>query len=322
MNAREMANFIEQFEKNPEMDIPASFLEQLRLYERYVEEYDIKQIKTQFDFIPKNIEKIISNPYLCAEIQVCDLVTNVLYKFITARNREDQPAFWACKQLKKMAQQKGNVENQIIPPKLALKTIRMYPKEYAKSLSDKSLNIISLSNPPHFLALPFLEEYDRRGLEIPVNLLSLLDFDDTRISPHLFISIFDIYIKQPSIYLSEKIVTAFIRRPQLHIMVTHDLSNYDMNAVDYALQTLGTAITRFLPFPFPLAALYSPKIADLVDEVEAFMSDPSQSNKSIISTIIHNYNETDIQFVLPLLIEFPQWQPFLRDIDERLQLII
>ena len=322
MKGKEMANFIDQFEKNPEMDIPASFLEQLRLYEKYVEEYDIKLITKDFDFIPKNIEKIINNPFLCAEIQVCELVTNVLFKFITVRGVADQPAIWASKQLKKMTIQKETIENLMLPTKLSLKAIRLYPKEYTKSLSNKSLNIISLSNPPHFLVLPLLEEFDKRDLEIPSNLLNLLDFNNPNISPHLFLSIFDIYIKEPSTFLSEQIVSAFKIRPQLHLMVTHDLSNYDMNAVDYALQTLGTTISNFLPLPFPLSSLYSPKILDLVDEIEAFIRDPNQCDKNVILSILQSYSESDISFTLPLLIEFPQWQNFLKDLDERFQLII
>ena len=317
-----MSIFIDQFEKNPEMDIPASFLEQLQNYEKYVEEYDIKVITKDYDFIPKNIEKIVNNPYLCAEMQVCDLVINVLFKFITVRGTADSPAIWASKLLKKIASQREVLHELRISSKTALKAVQTFPSEYVRSLPDKSLNILSLSSPPSFLTLPILEEFDKRNLELPLNLITHLDFSNPLISPHLLLTIFDLFIREPNMLLAENLVKAIKNKPQIHLLFMRDLSPYEIGAVEEALQILGTAIIRELPFPFQLSALYSPKISDLVDEIEANIETLERSDRSILVSILQSYSDSMIGFILPLLLEFPQWKSLLTELDDRLNISI
>ena len=318
MNSSELANFVDEFEKNPEMDIPETFLEQLQLYEKYAGEYDIQIIAKQFSFIPKNIEKIINNFYLCSEMQICDLVVSILFKFITSRGVSDLPAIWASSLIRKLAVQKELVSSVGVPAKIAIKAIQNYPQEYLKLLDDKALNILALSNPPSFIVEPLLEEIDKRNIEIPQNMLNKINFNEANFSPHLVKSIFEFFIKEPSIQFGNNIVSFFATRPQLHVFLTHDLSMYNLDAVVGALQTLGKSIQSAMPFKFPLSYLYSPKIRDLVDEIEHYFQDPASADKGALVSILQSYSDNIILFTLPLLIEFPEWFSILKELDDRI----
>lgn len=323
MKSYEVAAFIDNFAQNPAQDIPSEFLEQLRRYADYVEEYDLKRITREFDFIPKNIEKLIANPYLCVEPQVSDLLTEVLLKFVTKRDDAKDPVtLWAANLLRKFQkmQKKGSNKSRS-KAQLMLKSIYQYPKEYFQSLTNEKLSTIALSNPPQQLILYLLEELENRKLEIPPKLIQSIDITSNRISPSLMVSIFQIYIESPTLQFAELLVQAINNRPFLHVLFTSDLSFYEIPVIRNALSLLGSVISKF-NFSFPLSYIYPPQISDLAYEIKGVTDPVSKMYYDVFASILQDYNDTQIQFLFPLILEFPHIGKCLFDIDERIQAML
>ncbi|EAX88046.1 hypothetical protein TVAG_207310 [Trichomonas vaginalis G3] len=320
MKSNEVAAFVDSFAQNPAQDIPAEFLDQLKKYSSYVEEFDIVTITNQYNFIPKNVEKILSNPYLCSEMQVCDLITDILFKFITARNNPgDQPSLWAANLLRKLGSQQSKLHSLFgLPGNLVIKAVMHYPREYMQSITDEALSTIALSSPPKNLIPYLLEELEKRKLEIPPQLIMCIDIASPNISPALMISIFNIYINAPTIQFAEQLVSAIKIRPQIHIMFISDLSMYNISNLKNSLEILGSVISQ-QNFDFPLSCLYSPVIQDIADEIQYTYKSITSTQLEFISQTLKEFTNDQIPFLFPLVLEFPLLGKAILDIDERVR---
>lgn len=303
----QMEKFIADFAQNPEMDIPLEFIQELQNYERYVQEYDLITITKQYTFIVNNIKAILENKYLCSELQICELITNILMKFMTVRDSlSDQGAGWAAGRLKSHAS--GRLKNSSIQ----LNAIRMFPKEYVSQLTDKELMILSLSSPPDYLVLPVLSEIEKRKLSIPVHSLYNIDLADPGIGPRLFVTMFKIYVEEtdpddPNEKVTINITDAFIKRPQLHLMCMLDLSRFVPQQLELALGRIGACLMRKFPLPYSIAYFYNPAISDIVEELELNRKNLDGIDDNEMQSLVNDLGEDGIAYLVPLALEFPEW---------------
>jgi len=262
MNEEEFIDFLGEISANPERDIPPSFVDTLYEYERIVCSTSIENIAANYKSLPKLIEKVLENKYICCEPIISHILAKILLKFLFSKERYSQATkIWAAHMLKGLNCSSKRPENRE-----KINSIIKYPDFYFSNLDSRTLSLLAMSSPKEEFIIPVSNELSRRNISIQTNVLNFIDSEGA--SLRVILKAFQFFVNEPSIFYADKLVNAFKKRPQLHVACTHDLSLFTENQCETALSMIGKSIQKNFPFNFPLRYLYPPITWYLIDEIE------------------------------------------------------
>jgi hypothetical protein len=167
---------------------------------------------------------------------------------------------------------------------------------------------------PSEIFTQLLEEMDRRNLPITNDMLMTLEIE--KASPSLILKCFLAFIETPTLEIAYRLFQAFERLPPLHLVcVNESLKRFGQSA-RRGLEQIGRAIMTFLENPIiGLEYFYHPVIKYFVREVELARGNPKECRENEVVELIEDIEKADLYFLLPLLIELPDWFEYVAGLE-------
>lgn len=312
--SEQLKQFVSNYEKNPDRDIPEQFFATLDAYVGLINSLKHEEIGSRYPFITTDLISTLQQPFLSSEMPIADKLAEAFLNFII--EPPEQASQWAMQQLKKFLRQDTiAIPSFHLTKDNCIDSIIQFPEKYFEMQSDEILNTLSSLKLPSSLAQPLALEMLKRKLPINPMLINLIDLQ--KASPTLIIAAFDFFSDTPTIDFANSIMSFFLYHPPLHFSCVNKIVQNLSEKGKTSLEMLGTIFLQLIPFPYPLFYYYHPSVKPFIDEAEQMLLHPNDEidNEAILQSL-HLIGKKNLYYLIPLLLEFHGFTELIQSLSD------
>jgi hypothetical protein len=325
MDSERLRIFLENYDRGIATEGQLNeFKATLGSFQEIAETESEKQIRENHAALVKDVTMILNHPRICREREVADQISGILLAMMVPSDRMPSEgaskwASWVLMLNLRLSEtnKKKNASNSSksrFDKEEIWEAILKYPNLFISRLDDHSLVSLASNHPPE-LFTRMIEEIEERNLTVTDEMLMKIEVEQTT-SPSLVLKYFLLFVETPTLEIAFRLFKAFERLPPLHLVcVNESLKRFGQTA-RRALEQIGTAFKKYLEKPsIGLEFFYHPAIKEFVKVVERTRANPGASNEMEIIELIQDIKRKELQFLVPLMIEFPDLFEYMFGLD-------